>query len=144
MVEEEVDMGRYLVIAHQTAAGPALRREIQSTEAANRGSEFVLLVPATPIEHLNGWTEGEAVRAAEDAGERSRQAFAADGIQLADVRVGDANPLYAIKDAFIGDDFDAVIISTLSKRLSRWMRSNLVRKAEKSLTVPVIHVEDTD
>lgn len=136
-------MGRYLVIAHQTAAGPALRREVQSTEQAERGSEFVLLVPATPVEHLSGSTGGEAVRAAEAAGERARQAFAADGIHLAEVRVGDANPLYAIKDAFMGDQFDAVIISTLSKGLSRWMRSNLVRRAEKSLTVPVIHVEDT-
>ena len=137
-------MGRYLVIAHQTAAGPALRREVLSTEQAEKGSEFVLLVPATAVEHLSGWTEGQAVRAAEAAGEHARRAFAADGIELAEVRVGDANPLYAIKDAFIGDDFDAVIISTLSKGLSRWMKSNLVRRAEKSLSVPVIHVEDSE
>lgn len=132
---------KHLLIAHQTASSNALRRHVLSLAEADPDAEFVLVIPATPVDHLRSWTEGEAVRAATEAGDRARAAFEADGISLTDVRIGDGNPVYAIQDAFIGEDFDDVIISTHPSGVSRWLRLDLVAKATRALDVPVIHVE---
>lgn len=132
---------RYLLIAHQTADSTALRRHVRSIARSDPDARFVLVVPATPTEHLSGWIEGEAIRAALHTAERATAAFEVDGITLADARVGDANPLYAIQDAFIGEDFDQVIISTHSSAVSRWLHIDLVTKATRALAVPVVHVE---
>lgn len=132
---------KHLLIAHQTASSAALRRHVVALVHDDPDAEFVLVIPATPVDHLRNWTEGEAVRAATEAGERARAAFTADGITLSDVRVGDGNPVYAIQDAFIGDDFDDVIISTHPSGVSRWLRMDLVAKASRALDVPVVHVE---
>ena len=104
-------------------------------------AEFVLVVPATAVEDLDAWTEGQAKAAAEQAGETARQAFAVDGVHIDEVIVGDANPLYAIQDAFMDRDFDAVIVSTLRSGVSKWLGMDLLARAERAVTVPVIHVE---
>lgn len=132
---------KHLLIAHQTASSDALRRHVVALANDDPDAEFVLVIPATPVDHLHSWTEGEAVRAATAAGDRARAAFDADGIRLSDVRIGDGNPVYAIQDAFIGEDFDDVIISTHPSGVSRWLRMDLVAKASRALDVPVIHVE---
>ena len=132
---------KHLLIAHQTASSEALRRHVVALARQDPDAAFVLVIPATPVDHLRSWTEGEAVRAATEAGERARAAFAADGVTLNDVRVGDGNPVYAIQDAFIGEDFDDVIISTHPSGVSRWLHMDLVAKATRALDVPVIHVE---
>lgn len=134
-------MVRYLLVAHQTADSTELRKHVLALVAEDPAGEFVLVVPATPVEHLSGWLEGEAFRAAVHTAERARAAFATDGVELADVRVGDANPLYAIQDEFIADEFDQVIISTHPSTISRWLRTDLVTKAGRALDVPVVHVE---
>lgn len=137
-------MARYLLVAHQTADRVALRRYVATVAAADIDAEFVLVVPATQVEHLSGWLEGEAIRAALHTADRALEAFERDEVTLTDARVGDANPLYAIQDAFIGEDFDQVIISTHSSTISRWLRNDLVTKARNALDVPVFHVESTD
>lgn len=134
-------MVRYLLVAHQTADSTSLRRHVATVAAADTDALFILVVPATPVEHLSGWVEGEAIQAALHTAERAKAAFEADGLTLADTRVGDANPLYAIQDAFIGEDFDQVIISTHPSAISRWLRTDLVAKAGRALDVPVVHVE---
>ncbi len=132
---------KHLLIAHQTAGSEALRRHVVALAREDPGAEFVLVIPATPVDHLRTWTEGEAISAATVAGEQARAAFAADGVELEDVRIGDGNPIYAIQDAFIEEAFDDVIISTQPTGISRWLRMDLVGKATRALDVPVVHVE---
>lgn len=134
-------MSRYLVIAHQTASGDTLRRYVAKRATDEPDAEFVLVVPATAVEDLDAWTEGQARTAAEEAGETARQAFAVDGVHIEEVVVGDANPLYAIQDAFMDRDFDAVIVSTLRSGVSRWLGMDLLARAERAVSVPVLHVE---
>ncbi len=56
-------MAHYLVVAHQTADSEELVEAVR--ELAEHGdSTFALLVPATPVDHLATWTEGEAQAAA--------------------------------------------------------------------------------
>ena len=53
---------------------------------------------SSSFDHLRSCTEGEAVRAATEAGDRARAASDADGVSLTDVRIGDGDPVYAIQD----------------------------------------------
>ena len=54
--------------------------------------------------------------------------------------IGDAEPLMAIEDAIHLGNYDEIIISTLPRRVSRWLKLDLVSKS-KSLGLPVTHVE---
>jgi hypothetical protein len=54
--------------------------------------------------------------------------------------IGDAEPLMAIQDALNLGSYDELIISTLPRRASRWLKLDLVSKA-KGLGLPVTHVE---
>ena len=54
-------MGRYLILAHQTASSPELSSMRSAEISSEKGdSEFVLLIPATPPEDLLDWQEGNA------------------------------------------------------------------------------------
>jgi hypothetical protein len=54
--------------------------------------------------------------------------------------VGDPEPLMAIHDAVNLGDYDEIIISTLPRRMSKWLRLDLVSKARGG-GLPVTHVE---
>jgi hypothetical protein len=54
--------------------------------------------------------------------------------------LGAAEPLMAIHDAVNLGSYDEIIISTLPRRVSRWLHLDLVSKA-KGLGLPVTHVE---
>ena len=54
--------------------------------------------------------------------------------------VGDAEPVAAISDTLHEREVDEIIISTLPRRLSRWMRIDLPSKV-RGLGLPVTHVE---
>ncbi len=57
--------------------------------------------------------------------------------------VGDADPVAAVHDAINLHGFDEVIISTLSPRLSRWLRLDLPSKVS-GLGLPVTTVTPSD
>ncbi|HEY6888885.1 MAG TPA: hypothetical protein VI300_13930 [Solirubrobacter sp.] len=54
--------------------------------------------------------------------------------------VGSHDPPAAVEDALNAGRYDEVIISTLPRRLSRWLHVDLVRKVA-GLGLPVTHVE---
>jgi hypothetical protein len=54
--------------------------------------------------------------------------------------IGTADPLAAIMDAVHDRGFDEIILSTLPRRVSRWLRVDLPSKA-RGLGLPVTHVE---
>jgi hypothetical protein len=56
--------------------------------------------------------------------------------------VGDAEPLMAMQDAINLGSYDEIIVSTLPRRISRWLKLDLVSKA-RALGLPVTHVEAT-
>jgi hypothetical protein len=130
---------RVLVVANRTAATPALVEAVR--ERASRGpARFTLLVPHTShgLHRLvdpedQGMSEAEqtmdmAIPVLEEAAGSS-----VEGI------VGDAEPLAAIQDAVNIHGFDEIIISTLSKRFSRWLKLDLPSKAS-GLGLPVTTV----
>jgi nucleotide-binding universal stress UspA family protein len=134
-------VARYLVVAHQTADSPELIAELQRAKASDPASTFVLLVPATPVQHLGGWTEGESREVAAQAGERAQKKLERHGIRLSEIRVGDADPVEAACDEWNErPDYDEVILSTLPARTSRWLKADASNRLAKRLTIPVRHV----
>lgn len=131
---------RILVVAHQTATTAALL-DVVRERAAQEDALFHLLVPASAhglhrVVDPEDWGEDEARKALEAALPRLRDAAGSEVTG----EIGDGQPLTAILDAINRERFDEIIVSTLPRRLSRWLRLDLVSKAS-ALGVPVTHVE---
>ena len=63
-----------------------------------------------------------------------------EGLDVADAKVGDADPLAAISDECNFNEYDELIVSTLPLKLSKWLHIDLPRKAEAATGLPVTHV----
>jgi hypothetical protein len=130
---------RVLVVAHKTAATPALLQAVR--ERAARGpATFTLLVP-TPAHGLTRIMDPEDV---EDTEARDTLALAlplledAAGAPVKGM-VGAPSPLEAIEDAIHLEGFDEIILSTLPATVSRWLRIDLPHKLN-GLGLPVTTV----
>jgi hypothetical protein len=132
-----------LVVAHQTAATGGLLDAVR--ERAQRGeATFHLVVPSQP----HGMHK---VVDPEDTGGDEADGVLRDAVpKLSEAAgsevtgsIGDAEPLMAIHDAVNLGSYDELIISTLPRRMSRWLKLDLVSKA-RGLGLPVTHVEAAD
>lgn len=134
---------RVLVIANRTAAKPALLAAV--AERADRGpARFHLVVPASP--HWMHRVVDPEIAGRAEAEERLGEALPLLGEAAgseATGEVGASDPLAAIMDALYDHGFDELIISTLPRRLSRWLRVDLPSKA-RDLGLPITHVEAPD
>jgi hypothetical protein len=136
-------MKRYLIVAHQTATDPHLVKRIAELKEQDAVSSFVLVVPATPVEHLAVWETRETEEVARRRGEEARAAFAAAGITLESVLIGDQHPVLAIEDELRAHEdgyYDAVVLSTLAPGVSRWLAMDATSIAERRLSIPLLHV----
>lgn len=59
----------------------------------------------------------------------------------ADGEVVAANPVEYIRDLTTKETFDEVVVSTLPRTLSRWLRLDLPHRLGRALAVPVSHFE---
>ena len=119
---------RVLVVAHKTAATPALLDAVR--ERVARGPcAFTLLVP-------NAAHGLHAVMDAEDQNSSEAEQVLELAIPLLEEAagghvegmVGDPSPMNAIQDAINIQGFDEVIISTLPTRISHWLKLDLPSK----------------
>lgn len=122
---------RTLVVANRTAAAPLLLEEIQR-RAGERPTEFVLLIPNVTSRKAADWTLNEAL----DAIRRAARGPA--GYRAAEVTglLGGPEPFDSIKQTLADEHFDDVIMSTLPKRRSEFLRRDLPRRVEE-LGIPV-------
>jgi hypothetical protein len=129
-----------LVVAHQTAATPALLDAVR--ERARSGpATFHLVVPR----QAHGMHK--LVDPQDTGDEEAQDVLGAALPKLGEAAgrpvtgsLGDAEPMSAIQDAVNLGDYDEIIISTLPRRLSRWLKLDLVSKT-RALGLPVTHVE---
>jgi hypothetical protein len=133
------DRADVLVVANRTAGSPELLEALK--ERASRGEvKFHLLVPATP--HGVAWAADMHSGATE--AESDVKAFVerlrAEGVEVDDGKVGDPDPVAAVEDAVNFKDFDEIIVSTLPKHLSKWLRLDLPHRVEHATGKPVTHV----
>jgi hypothetical protein len=134
------DSAHVLLVAHQTAATPALLEAVR-TRARSGPATFHLVVPRHP-HGMHKVVDPQDTRD-DEANEVLEQALpklseAAGGAVTGSL--GDAEPLSAIQDAINLGEFDEIIISTLPRRMSRWLKLDLVSKT-RGLGLPVTHVE---
>lgn len=127
-MESSASASRVLVVAHKTAATQPLLEAVHERAARGRCA-FTLLVPnATHGLHKvvdpEDQTENEAQKVLDRALPLLEQAAGTpvDGL------LGDPDPIAAVHDAINLHGFDEVIISTLSAKMSRWLRLDLPSK----------------
>jgi hypothetical protein len=133
---------RVLVVAHRTAATPALIDAVR--ERARQGPcTFTLLVPLA----AHGLHK---VIDPEDVDDSESQAVLDLAVPLLEeaaggpieANIGDPNPMNAIQDAINLQGYDEVIISTLSPKVSKWLKLDLPSKV-RGLGLPVTQVTAT-
>jgi hypothetical protein len=134
------EQAHVLVVAHQTAATQGLLDAVR--ERSERGpAKFHLVVPRQPhgMHKLVDPQDTGDTEAAGVLGEALPKLSEAAGSSVTGA-LGDSEPLMAIHDAVNLGKFDEIIISTLPRRMSKWLKLDLVSKT-KALGLPVTHVE---
>ena len=128
-----------LVVANRTAASDELMEALRR-RAAEGPAKFHLVVPATArgvswVADMNAG--GDAAEMDLDGAlERLRGA----GLDI-DGEIGDPDPVAAVQDAANAASYDEVIVSTLHKHVSKWLKLDLPSKAAHATGLPVTHVE---
>jgi hypothetical protein len=85
------------------------------------------------------FTEGQARAQAQERMEQAVDALRDLNVQIEGI-VGVSGPMDAIADVLRTQSFDEIIISTLPRNLSKWLRIDLPHRAEKRFGLPVTHV----
>ena len=134
---------RVLIVAHKTAATPGLIEAVRE-RAARGNAQFTLLVPnAAHGLHKVVDPEDQETSEAEAVLELALPLLEQAAGAHVEGMVGDPTPMHAIQDAINMHGFDEVIISTLPKRVSEWLRRDLPHRVE-SLGVPVTTITQAE
>jgi hypothetical protein len=112
---------RTLIVANLTASTPILLQELKR-RATERPTKFTLLIPGS---RSGDWSLETAVKLMEKATDSPVEG-----------RLGGPDPFESVKEALADGSFDEVMISTLPKRTSEWLRKDLPTRVEE-LGVPV-------
>jgi bacterioferritin len=135
-------MPRYLVLANQTASSPELTSAVRKMVEKKADTEFVLLVPATPVEDLLDWQDGDNETIAKRTAQAAKEHLEGVGAKVVRMEVGDPSPVKAIEDELQRhqEKYDGIVISTLPLQRSRWVALDQPRRIERRFKLPVTHV----
>jgi hypothetical protein len=115
---------RILIVANRTAAAPRLLDEVRR-RAQDAPCRFSLLIPDVRVRGAADWTLEIALPLLRRAA-RSE----VDGL------LGGPEPLDSVKQALAEGSYDEIIVSTLPRRFSRWLRHDLITQISQ-LGLPV-------
>ena len=116
---------RVLIVANRTAATPELLSAVKRY-AREQPTTFALLIPDAGKSDRTDWTLEVALPLLERAARGPVAGLTGDG----------DDPVRAIRDVVAADHFDLIVISTLPRHMSRWLRRNLPKRVER-LGIPV-------
>src|SRR5215210_174466 len=121
---ESSEKRRILIVANRTAATPTLIEHVKQL-VHERPSTFSLLIPDAPKSEHTDWTMELALPLLERAA-----GGPVEGL------TGGEDPLEAICEAVAKGYYDEIVISTLPRRVSKWLRRDLPRRVQ-ALGLPV-------
>ena len=137
-------VARVLLVAHQTADSPELKSKVLELLRGDPQAEFVLLVPATQLGYLLELEEdarGSPLTQARVRAQRARDFLAQAGVRLAATRIGGYDPLTAIEEELRTESYARVVICTLPRGLSHWLRMDLPAQVSRRYPkLQVLHV----
>jgi hypothetical protein len=116
---------RVLVVANRTAATPDLLDAVKRY-AREQPTAFALLIPDAPRSEHTDWTLELALPLLERAA----------GGPVDGLTGTSGDPLVAIKSVVESGNYDRIIVSTLPRRVSQWLRRDLPKRVE-ALRIPV-------
>jgi hypothetical protein len=149
-VHADLTDGDVLVVANRTLQGAAIEEALLRRARAGP-VRFHLVVPATPLddqiaemlaaEHLvpSGGEDGGFVIARRRLADAERR-WRALGLTVTG-EVGDPDPCTAVLDACRSRVVREVVVSTLARGRSRWLRDGLPRRLRRQLAVPIEVIE---
>jgi hypothetical protein len=118
---------RVLVVANRAAATPQLLETVRARRQLGP-CEFALLIPDVTDRKRADWTLETAVPLLErEAGGR------------VEALIGGEDPFASVQEAVRDGGFDEVIVSTLPRKTSKWLRRDLIRRVQ-GLGLPVAAV----
>jgi hypothetical protein len=136
-------MARYLLVANETAESPELLRAVNEIHSRDDDAEFVIVIPATPLnllQQFEGTVKSARALAAQRA-QRTRRHLEDAGIRVRSTRVGNWDPYVAIEEELADTTYDAIVLSTLPPGISRWLRTDLPsRVARRHPEIRLVHV----
>ena len=120
---EPAQVTRVLIVANRTASTHRLIEAVRSRAKAGP-CEFALLIPDVTDRKAADWTLETAQQSLRPAARGKLEGL-----------VGGPDPFESVKAAVHEGSFDEIIVSTLSKKTSKWLRRDLIRRV-KSLGLP--------
>jgi hypothetical protein len=141
---ESSDPIRVLVVAHKTAATPALLDAVRE-RVHQSPAEFFLVVPnAAPGLHKVVDPEDQDADTASGVLDDALPALSDAAGTRVEGFVGSSDPIAAVQDALnLHGPIHEVIVSTLSPRVSRWLKLDLPSKVS-GMGLPVSTVTPDD
>ncbi|SDX63883.1 hypothetical protein SAMN05660209_00930 [Geodermatophilus africanus] len=141
-------MRRCLIVANQTLTTDTLTRAVEERIAAEP-HHFFLVAPATPAPDevdgpaayaaLGPSATDRAYALAQQRLDRALEHLRGLGAAV-DGEVGDPDPLQAVLLTLGRFRADEIVISTLPRGLSQWIRRDLPTRLRKGCDVPVTHL----
>ena len=123
---------RYLVVGNQTLSSESLLRCVRARAESGR-CRLHIVVPASD--------DGDGADA-----ERLRRAverFGDLGCEV-DGKISPADPLHAVLSLTASGAYDEILLSTLPRGVSGWLRMDLLDRMRRSVNVPITHVPGAD
>jgi hypothetical protein len=125
------EQSRVLIVANRTSSTPRLIEAVRRRAEAGP-CKFALLIPDVTDRKAADWTLETAQRLLRPAARGKVEGL-----------VGGPDPFESVKQAVGQGSFDEIMISTLPKRVSKWLRRELPRRVE-GLGIPVEVVTAAD
>ncbi len=135
-------MGRYLVVAHQTASNPELIERLRMQAGIDPDAVFTLLVPVTFPGSAFVVDQQKAIEEARATAHEARNLYERYGLPVVRTEVSDASPILAIEDEMrvLPGFYDAIVLSTFPPGMSRWLHLDVHTLAERKFGLPIFHV----
>ena len=131
----------HLVVAHQTLTSPELLAALRA-RAAEDGVTFHLVVPILHSEPGLTWTEGHDRATARHRLEDALLQMSADGLTVTG-EMGSDSPIDSVQEVLRRDGeaaFVGIIVSTLPRTVSKWLKIDVPSRIRRATTLPVEHL----